>query len=140
MSDAMNSVHNLKIEIEIEQILLQNLERKKKRLVDRLAPAGYNRGHSYIDADGISSGSTIGFSDALVEINNIDQEIEKTEKNIKHIQKDIHKIECFISSLSDLEQKVKYMQLVEGKSLKEIADELGYNYDYIRRIASKYVR
>lgn len=133
----MNNVHNLKIELEIEERLLRSLERQKERLIERQAPAGYPGGQSYVDADTISGRGSMGFDDALVDIAEIDREIEKTKIHIECLERDIEEIEYLISSLTGLEQKVKYMQLVEGKSLKMIANELEYNYGHIRNIAAK---
>lgn len=134
----LNSVHNLKIELEIEERLLLNLERRKKRLLARMAPAGYPSGQSYIDADSIPGHGTMGFDSSLLVMDELDREIEESKKHIECIERDIQEIEYLVESLTGLEQKVKYMQMVEGKSLKVIAEELGYSYNWIRHIACNF--
>ena len=42
-----------------------------------------------------------------------------------------------IPKLKNIQKKVFYMQRYTGKSLVQIAEELEYDYDYIRHVASK---
>ena len=42
-----------------------------------------------------------------------------------------------LKKLEGLEYKIEYKKNIEGKSLKEIAEELNYNYCYVRRVYSK---
>lgn len=42
-----------------------------------------------------------------------------------------------LSKLNGLEYKIAYMRFIEDKNYKEIASELEYSYDHIRRVASK---
>lgn len=46
-------------------------------------------------------------------------------------------IEQRMSRLSGLEGKVMYKRVVEGKSLQEIADELGYSVIWIKKLSSR---
>ncbi len=61
-------------------------------------------------------------------------QVEKILTFYETIKQDMDK---HIHSLEGLEYKVAYRRFIEGKSYKEIADELGYNYDYIRHVASR---
>lgn len=47
------------------------------------------------------------------------------------------KIEANIRDFQGIEYKVAYMRDVEGKPLFKIADELGYSYDWIRKVSSR---
>ncbi|CAK7048782.1 MAG: hypothetical protein EUB_03101 [Eubacterium sp.] len=42
-----------------------------------------------------------------------------------------------IPKLKNIQKKIFYMQRYTGKSLVQIAEELEYDYDYIRHVASK---
>ena len=42
-----------------------------------------------------------------------------------------------IKKLEGIDYKVVYLRDIEGKSLVEIADELGYSYDYIKEISAR---
>lgn len=49
----------------------------------------------------------------------------------------LNKIKERLKKLDGLEYKIEYRKTVEGKTLKEIAEELNYNECYIRQIYSK---
>ncbi len=42
-----------------------------------------------------------------------------------------------LKQLEGLEYKITYKRYIKGKTLYEIADELGYSYDYIKEISSR---
>lgn len=56
--------------------------------------------------------------------------LEEKEKTRKAIEERLNKFD-------GLEHKVSYMRDVEGKTLAEIAADLGYSYDWIRKIGSR---
>lgn len=96
-------------------------------ILNRQTPVGYPEGQSYLDADTIAGRGTMGFTDALVELDELERAIYKTLNNIECLEMNIQEIKYLVSSHTGLEQKVKYMQLVEGKSLRiarEITREL----------------
>ena len=53
------------------------------------------------------------------------------------LEKSLKVIMAAIPQLSGIEKKVFYLQRYSGKSLLEISEDLGYDYGYIRRLASK---
>lgn len=53
------------------------------------------------------------------------------------LEKSLKIIMAAIPQLSGIEKKVFYMQRYSGKSLIEISEDLGYDYGYIRRLASQ---
>ena len=53
------------------------------------------------------------------------------------LEKSLKVIMAAIPQLSSIEKQVFYMQRYTGKSLVQIAEELEYDYDYIRHVASK---
>ena len=133
----MNNIYNLTAELEIERRLLDRLRRYRVRILVKQSPAGYPEGQSYLDADTIRGSRNMGFTDALDELDRIDGYIAEQEKNIARIEQDIQEITKLVDSLTGLEQKVKYMQLVQGMSLREIAGRLNYNESYIRRVSTQ---
>lgn len=44
-----------------------------------------------------------------------------------------------INKLEGLEYKIVYKRFIEGKTLNEIADELGYSYGYIRNLSQGHI-
>ena len=73
----------------------------------------------------------------LEEIKNWQHIVYLQEEKIEFIKNEINEIHSFINNLSGLKEKVEYMKNIEGKRLKEIAIELGYSYQYIRKISAK---
>ena len=53
------------------------------------------------------------------------------------LEKSLRVILEAIPKLKNIQKKVFYMQRYTGKSLVQIAEELEYDYDYIRHVASK---
>lgn len=66
--------------------------------------------------------------------------LNKLRERLDNLEQYKKNIETLLSKLEKLEYKVAYMRYVEGKSLKEISEELRYNYDYIRQIMQKLKR
>lgn len=128
-----DTIYDLKLSLEIEKKILNNANRVKERLLQMYAPKGYSTGTSYIDADNIrSTNNQMDLCELVAQIHQCDSMIFLQEERIKKLQKDIDEIYQMIRSMNGLNKKVHYLRLVEGKSLKEIADELGYSYGYIR--------
>jgi len=67
----------------------------------------------------------------------IDSMILLEEERLKNTVRTIQKIDETLQQLEGLHYKVAYMREVEKKSLQEIADELNYEYSYIRKISMK---
>lgn len=45
-----------------------------------------------------------------------------------------------LRQLEGLEYKIAYKRFVEGKSLNQIAEELGYSHDYMKEVSSKKIK
>lgn len=73
-------------------------------------------------------------------LNKIDDNIKPLEDmaNIKKNAK--NQIEKVMSEFEGLEYKVAYLRDIKGLPLDAIADELGYSYDWIRKISSRIKR
>jgi DNA-directed RNA polymerase specialized sigma24 family protein len=77
------------------------------------------------------------FLEALERIQKIKSHILLHEEAIAHLEETKRKMEEKVSQLSGIENQVVYMRDFQKKKLIEIADELGYSYDYIREISAK---
>ncbi|MEI5909416.1 hypothetical protein WAK64_20520 [Bacillus spongiae] len=80
----------------------------------------------------------------LVSMSNAAERVDKLNEKINAYQELLglkvrlkKAFDKHLSKLTGLEYRVAYLRYVEKMSLKMIADELGYNYDYIRRVSSK---
>lgn len=79
----------------------------------------------------------IGFEEALEMLHKIESHIYLHKEAIANMEKSKKKIEEEIKKLEGLDKKVVYMRDIEGKTLKEIADELGYSEIYIKKISAR---
>jgi hypothetical protein len=68
--------------------------------------------------------------DALNKLNERLEQLEKAKKRIDQIT----------SQFDGLEYKIAYSRYVEGKTLKESAEDLDKSYDYIREVMSRMKR
>jgi predicted transcriptional regulator len=104
-------------------------------------PKGFAQATSYTDYDAIK-GSKEEFhadvyqrlSDELFKLRTV---IEKYENMLDGYKVVKEEIEETYSKLSGLECKVFYLRKMRGKTIKEIASELGYTYNYITDIITK---
>lgn len=127
---------------ETHKLIIDNALKERKYFKKLLlrGPTGYSEGTSYLDAECIHGSRNDMTVDRIVdEISKLDNMIYIEECIIQRINRDIVKIRDYIKGLSGLECKIQTMRLIEGKSLKQIADDLGYSYEHIRRVASKNV-
>ncbi|MDF2546129.1 MAG: hypothetical protein K0R93_1027 [Anaerosolibacter sp.] len=86
---------------------------------------------------GSSGSAQLPLLEALERIHRIESHILLHEETIAHLEETKRKMEEKVSELRGLDNKVVYMRDFQGKKLKEIADELGYSYDYIREVSAK---
>ena len=70
-------------------------------------------------------------------LHKIESHIYLHKEAIANMEKSKKKIEEEIKKLEGLDKKVVYMRDIEGKTLKEIADELGYSEIYIKKISAR---
>ena len=62
---------------------------------------------------------------------------EEQERVAFLLEKSLKVIMAAIPQLSSIEKQVFYLQRYSGKSLVKISKDLGYDYGYIRRLASQ---
>lgn len=70
------------------------------------------------------------FKEMVAAANTLDEIIDGFENAILMAEEKLGELE-------GIDAKVVYMRDIENKRLYEIADELGYAYDYIRRVSSR---
>ncbi|WP_243299130.1 hypothetical protein [Bacillus litorisediminis] len=63
--------------------------------------------------------------------------INKLRDRLEKLETEEGKIRELLSRFKGLEYKIAYMKYVERKTLREIAEELCYSYDYIREVHSR---
>jgi DNA-directed RNA polymerase specialized sigma subunit len=63
--------------------------------------------------------------------------LNRLKKRFDQMEQSKKRMDEAISRFQGLEYKIAYRRYVLGKQLNEIADELGYTYEHIRRIHAK---
>mgnify|MGYP001248578488 FL=1 len=110
---------DLLTEIEVYEERLKDLEREQYA-IDRLVKSNtidyYNQLERQMDLN-----NKYAITQSILE--------DKKETQRQMLEK--------IQQLEGLEYKIAYKRFIEGKTLNEIAGELGYSYDYIRELSSK---
>ncbi|MEY9980459.1 sigma factor-like helix-turn-helix DNA-binding protein [Lysinibacillus sp. RC79] len=63
--------------------------------------------------------------------------IASLEEKLEHYQAIEKEIRENVEKLEGLEYKIAKLRFIDGMTYQEIADQLGYTHDHIRRVASK---
>ncbi len=136
----IESCKELKEDIELIKMRLRGLDEERMLLVKNL-----EKGPSEVSSityDGMPKGSPehrdiIYWIDALRRCeNNMYLEID----TLKIKENTLKEIYAKINGFNNLEKKIIFLKEVEGKSLKEIATEIGYSYVHVRRIHANYLK
>lgn len=109
--------------------------------IKKSTPKGYSEGISYVDADTIHGGKSELRSDhiqlLLADQRHLENMIYLQEERLKKYYKARDEMETGLSKLTGLRHRVYYLHTVEGLTLQEVADKLGYTYSHISSINSE---
>lgn len=119
------------LEMRIEGLAIEKrfLEKKMKR-----GPSDINS----IDYSGMPRGSQEqkDLKRYIEEIQRLENLIYLDEEILRIKKETLRKIESRINNFKGIEHKV-LIRVLKGKNLKEISDELGYSYDWIKKVNAK---
>ncbi|MCB5235495.1 hypothetical protein [Niallia circulans] len=128
LSEVLSMYRELQEETEYYETLLKEINVQWKINYGLLAHNPSPNGGGYIP---VAMDITAGHMDKLMD------RYKRVEKALE-INKRLMKVsEDLLKRFDGLKYKVAYARFVEGKSLMEIAVELNYSYDHIRRVMSK---
>ena len=74
------------------------------------------------------------------QVDRIQKSIEEMSERVDIKKEYLKKADRAMKSLYGLEYQIARMKYIDGKNLYEIAEELGYSYDHIRRAHSQLVK
>ncbi|GED13996.1 hypothetical protein [Aneurinibacillus migulanus] len=126
-------------EIEMLEIRIKDIEREREFL--RLSmydnKPGFRATASY-GTEQVQNGYAPMSLDRILErLNKVDDSLN-TLYEVLNAKKDAkRKMESVLGNFDGLEYKVAYMRDIKRMKLHEIADELGYSHDWIRKISSR---
>lgn len=95
------------------------------------------QGIDYTQPKVTSSGNQMGILEGLDRLRELESHLYLHSEAIGKMEEQKERMEKQLKDLVGLEYRVIYMRDIEGKSLKKISEELNYNYQYIREIASR---
>ncbi|MCF6461480.1 sigma factor-like helix-turn-helix DNA-binding protein [Clostridium sp. Cult3] len=136
--DTIKSYKDLCSEIEIWKERLKTYEiqieaiRKLAKLDGPKDITGIDYTQPYVDGT-----NQIGFEEALEMLHKIENHIYLHQQAIANMEKSKKKIEENIKKLEGLDKRVVYMRDIEGMTLADIAEELGYSYQYIKEVSAR---
>lgn len=134
-----SSYKDLVTEIEILETRLREMEREREFLRKSMydnAPR-FNPVLDY-SKDMVQNGYVPMSLDKILErLNKIDDSIAMVLEVLKAKKDALTKIEIMLEKLEGLEYRVAYMRDIKKMRLFDIAKELGYSHDWIKRISSR---
>lgn len=135
----MSKIKSITAMINIETTCRDNLVRRKGRLMSQLSPEGIKTSNlgDDLDASCIHGSRSKAFEDILPEVMELQKEINEYNREIDILVNLKKQILEQISSIDNVNMKVKYLRDQVGYSLHEIALVLGYSYDYIKEISAR---
>ncbi len=126
--DFVRTYYDISKEIEILELRLMDLEDElkaaRKLCFDGTLPSEPNPVHVPLDK-------------ALEQYDAVVAKIRETSDRLAQKKLIRAKIEANIRDFQGIEYQVAYMRDIQGKPLYQIADELGYSYDWIRKLSSR---
>lgn len=136
--DPVKSYKDLCEEIEIWKERLKTYEIQLKAIV-KLAKLDGPSDITAIDYSKpyVDGTRQIGFEEALEMLHKIESHIFLHKQAIENMERYRKRIKARIKKLEGIDYKVVYMRDIEGKSLVEIAEELGYSHQYIKEISAR---
>lgn len=136
--DTIKSYKDLCTEIEIwkERVKAYEAEIKAlKKLAKAYGPSDV-KGIDYSQPK-VQNTNQIGFEEFITRLQKLENHIFIHLEAIANMEKSREKMEEKIKQLEGIDQQVVFMRDIKGKSLVEIADELGYSYQYIKEISAR---
>jgi hypothetical protein len=134
----IDNYKDLCTDIDVQQCIISDIENELIQLQKLLLKGPQDiTGIDY--SRGPGSGQVIHISmDRIIDrIDRIERRLAVEKGILDQKKKTKKKIDEKLKGLTGLEYKVRYMKDIGGKTLKEIAKELGYSYDWIREVNSK---
>lgn len=82
-------------------------------------------------------GRTLPLDEAALRMDKLSERIEWLTERLESKKNLRLRVEEKLNQFEGIEFKVAYLRVVENKSLEEIAEELGYSIDWIKRVSAK---
>ena len=125
-------------ELEMWNTRKETIEDQVNYLMDK------NKPHDICGIDySMPTGGTnvvLDFEELINNITPMQNEVEKIDKLIQRLNESKNIIEDKLEKAEGIDYKIIYKRYVEGKTLKVVAKEIGYSYDWIKKKSAKIVK
>ena len=129
----------LKTEIRILRRQRKEVEREIRRH-ERSGPTPYRSPRFHDHKIDIKYSSRPNLDHYWSHIDEIKDIIAEKEKVLKALEYQKKKIDQLISAMDSTKNKVAVLRELQGKSLAEIADEIGYSESWVRKLSAEISR
>lgn len=131
------SFKDLCTEIELVEASIRQYERNKEALqqMSNIGGPSKVKGIDYSQPSVIES-SPMDFGTYLEHLQKIESHLLLHRERLKRLKREKITRERKLSSMEGLAYRVAYLREIQGKSLKQISEELDYSYDYIREVSA----
>lgn len=138
--DRLQSYRDLCKEIELWEIRLDDLEQERRIIVRQMMTPPQTKLCANYDSLPGGGMMVIDFPKAWGHMQSIEQRIAEC-KDVLSLKREAKKrMEKVMSQLDTIEYKVAYMRDIEHKPLKTIAEDIGYSYEWTRKISMRVKR
>lgn len=134
------SYHNLCTEIDILEIRAEELEREVKRIQKKMSPSPTIRLVANYDGMPHAGLAPIQFPKLYDQLQTIYEELHDIYDTLELKCEYKVRMESKMGELEGIEYQVAYERDVNRKPLSQIAKEMQYSYDWIRKISARVKR
>ena len=132
------SFKDLCTEIELVEASIRQYERSKEALQQMANTGGPSKvkGIDYSQPAVVES-SPLDYATYLQHLQKIESHLLLHRERLKILEEDREERLRKLKSLKGLVYQVAYLREIKSMSLQEIADSMGYSYQYIKEVSSK---
>ncbi|PGK79617.1 hypothetical protein [Bacillus thuringiensis] len=137
-----NIYQNLGEEIELMEVELKDLKLEHKYLMINMhMNAPKFNGVTDYSKDRVAGGQIpLALDEIAGRHDRIMEKSERLKQRIANKKTLLGEAQFIMSKKKGLEQQIIYLRDIMGFNLKQVASELGYSYDHIRRVSSRMKR
>lgn len=132
IKELLESYKNICLQIEYYETLLKDIEYEWK--------VNMNMMYKGVKSNGDGTYTKTPLDKAAMNLDVIKERHDKLEELVSKMKRMKKQAEKILGKMEGIEYKVAIKRYVENKTLKEIADELGYSEGYIKNVNMKISR
>lgn len=118
--------------------LRKEVYENEKEFIQKCMSTSSSTGSLDYSSERVTGGKVkLDMAEGLIRLQKLDSHIHLHNETINNYKEIIDKIKSNMKQLEGIDYKVVYLRDVEGKTLEEIADELGYSVIWIKKVSAR---